>query len=305
MSNFPCLLSLLACPECGNAVLEQHSGLKCDSCGGVWEIRDGIPLLYPSHTNFDHLREEESLARMMKSPRSSNKEKFSSRQWRQSKNDFWRMVENNVYEAPGTWVNVGCGYDSSFVKLEQNGHTFVNFDLVFDILRAQQRDNGAKYCVGGDVNSLPFRKGCFDYVVCIDVIHHEHNYLKSTLRSFFDLLKPGGRLFLEDVNAYGLFQIPRSVMLPKPIYGGLRSLYHSVKNSDHRPANYEFPTSVWLVRRLLSQIGFKNITCHANLSYPSIPKLSYRIYLASAGFDFVRKYFNYHYMISAEKQRCI
>lgn len=296
------LISLLACPECGCDLLRDQEDLICSLCDGRWEIRDGIPLIYPRHMDVEHLEEEESLARMMKSPRLNRKEIFSSQQWRQSKMEFWRAVEKNMHKNPGTWINIGCGYDSAFAKFERQGHTFVNFDLVFDILRAQQQENGAMSCVGGDVSSFPFKKGSFDYVVCIDVIHHESDRLKSMLISFMDLLKPGGRLFIEDVNAWGMFQIPKSVMLPRPVYRKLRSFYHRIKKSDHRPADYEFPTSVWSVKRMLSEIGFRNVICHENLSYPSISEPVYRIYRACAGFDFVRRYFNYHYMISAEKQ---
>lgn len=41
------LLHLLACPICHKALvlLEDESGLECPSCGLVYPIRDGIPVM--------------------------------------------------------------------------------------------------------------------------------------------------------------------------------------------------------------------------------------------------------------------
>ncbi len=69
------------------------------------------------------------------------------------------------------------------------------------MLYTLKRDSGAKFCVVGDVRHLPFKKNQFDYLVCIDVIHHEYDQLKRLINSFKNLLKTGGMLFLEDPNA--------------------------------------------------------------------------------------------------------
>ena len=88
---------------------------------------------------------------------------------------------------------------------------FINFDLVYKMLSSLKDEYGAKFCVAGDINRLPFKKASFDYVISIDVIHHENENLKSLIKSFADLLKVGGTLFLEDPNAWGMFQAPKSI----------------------------------------------------------------------------------------------
>ena len=252
--------------------------------------------------NTGHLQEEENLAEMMTRRRLSSKEKFSSRQWDDSKQEFWRMVGTMLEPPPTLAINVGCGYDSGFVKLEQLGHTVVNFDMVYHMLDTLQRDSGAKSCVAGDVNTLPFKKNAFDYVISIDLIHHESEGLFTLLATFRDLLKPGGVLFLEDPNAWGMFQMAKSIFLPRPAYRFMRSTYHWLKRSTHRPADYEFPTSVWRVKAMLKRLGFQDIRIHPNEAYPCIGEWGFRAYGALGKSEYVRKHHNYHYMLSATRQ---
>lgn len=295
----PALICLLACPTCGSDLLEDAGSLKCTHCGREYKVKNGIPLLYPDNMNIDHLRGEENLAKMMKRPRLSKKDKFSLAQWEISKQEFWEMVGSNIDVAPKSFINIGCGYDSYFSSFEKAGYVFINFDIVYDMLYALQESLGARSCVAGDLNSLPFKKNSFDYVVCIDVIHHESDKIPILLESFRDLLKPGGILFLEDLNAWGVFQFAKS-MLPKPLHRLLRSVYHQLKRSTHRPADYEFPTSVWQVKSALEELGFCSIGVHPGKAYPSIGPASYRVYKFFGRFEWVRKYHNYHYMLSAK-----
>jgi len=245
------------------------------------------------------LHEEEKLAAMMKAPRQTPKERFSMSQWDFSKLEFWTMVQESIQLPPGSMINIGCGYDKNFSHLEQLGYTFINFDMIFDMLDNLQNNSGAKSCVAGDVNSLPFKKGIFDYVVSIDVIHHESKDLFATLQSFRDLLKPGGTLFLEDPNAWGMFQMAKSILLPRPLYIFLRSTYHRLKRSTHRPADYEFPTNVWHVMAMLDKLGFRDIKIHPNNAHPAISETKYRLYKLLSKFEYIRKFHNYHYMLSA------
>ncbi len=303
MSNFinPQLISLLVCPLCKGDLVETECQLECCSCNKKYEIRQGIPILYPPNIDIEHLRGEENLARMMKSQDNTRKGQFSLRQWDFSKGEFWRNVKDNVEVPPKSFINIGCGYDSNFTHFEQQGYMFINFDVVHDMLYSLQQDFGAKSCVTGDISNLPFKKKSFDYVVCIDVIHHESDKTFAILESFRDLLKPGGVLFLEDPNAWGMFQIAKSVLLPKPIYKSLRATYHKFKCSTHRPADYEFPTSIWRVKSILERLNFHNIIIYPNNAYPCIGESSYRIYEFFKNVEFITKYHNYHYMLKATK----
>jgi len=301
----PQLLYFLACPTCGSELFEAEDSLTCTYCGKEYKVKTGIPLLYPDNMDLEHLRREEDLAKMMKRPRLSRKDRFSSDQWKDSKREFWGMVRDNIAAPPGSFINVGCGYDTHFGDFEQAGYTFVNFDIVYHTLYDLQRNFGARSCAAGDINSLPFKKNSFDYVVCIDVIHHENDKLPVLLESFRNLLKPGGILFLEDLNAWGMFQFAKSVLLPRPLYRFLRSTYHRLGRSAHRPADYEFPTSVWRVKGMFEELGFCGIRVYPNEAYPGIDPVSFQVYKLFSRIEWVRKYHNYHYMLSGKSQHTL
>ena len=138
-----------------------------------------------------------------------------------------------------------------------------------------------------------------DCLVAIDVVHHEWEKLERILSSFRDLIKPGGMLFLQDPNAFAVFQWAKSVLFPKPVHRVLRKAYHKLKHSAYKPADYEFPTSMRSVLRLLKRIGFRDIRVYGSYSYPCIDPFRYRIYQALSGSEYIRKYHNYHYTVSA------
>ncbi len=298
----PQLINLLACPDC-NGNLETIAGqLQCTNCKKKYEIRNGIPCLYPSSIDEDHLQEEESLADMMKRTPDNKKDQFSLAQWDESKKEFWGMVKNNVEGNNKAFINIGCGYDFNYIVHEKEGSIFVNFDLVCKMLNFLKNEHGAKSCVAGDINKLPFKKASFDYVISIDVIHHESDNLESLIKSFADLLKSGGTLFLEDPNAWGIFQAPKSILLPKPLYQFTRSIYHKIKLSSHKPADYEFPTNVWKIKDILKNMGFSDIMVYPNNSYPCIASKAFQLYNLFSGIEYIKKYHSYHYMISAIKK---
>ena len=142
-----------------------------------------------------HLQEEQNLARMMQAPKRDGRAQFSELQWKASKREFWSLVGQHMGNSPKLLVNVGCGYDSGACQFQAAGHTCIHFDMVADMLVALQETAGAISCVAGDANSLPLKKGVFDVLVSVDVIHHEQERVLGLLESFRDLLKPGGACF--------------------------------------------------------------------------------------------------------------
>lgn len=292
-------LDLLACPKCRAGLMESGLGLQCTDCGASYEVRQGIPVLLSDDVNTEHFEEERNLAEMMKSRELVPEEQFNLGQWALSKREFFSMVRSVVTGTDKKFVNIGCGFDPSFTEFEEAGHTFVNMDLVYDMLADLRQDFGAKSCVNGDVNSIPLKAEAFDYVISIDVIHHECERLPELLGSFRDLLKPGGTLLLEDPNAWGLFQMAKSIFMPRFVYRSLRSTYHTLKRSSHRPADYEFPTNVWRVMAILRNLGFENIKCYPHTAYPTVSEGKHKIFQSLSSSEYVRTYHNYHYMLSA------
>ncbi len=79
-------------------------------------------------------------------------------------------------------------------------------------------------------------------------------------------------------------------------------MYHGVKKSDHQPADYEFPTKMAKTVKILGNVGFHNINIYPNVSYPNISPMKYGLYKLLSRWEYIKKYHNFHYMISAEKK---
>lgn len=298
------LLSLLSCPDCSGDLLMDGGELRCEICERHFEIRNSIPILHSKNIDTAHLAEEEKLGDIMKRPRPTptGAEFFSENQWRESKHEFWGYVTSSLGSHPHRIIiNIGCGIDTRFLELQESGHTVVAFDMIFNLLNTLRADHGSRYNVAGAVQSLPFQKNSFDALCCIDLIHHEYADIPRILESFRSILKPGGYLFLEDINAWGLYQFPKSIILPKPLHRALRSFYHRLRRSPHRPADYEFPTSVWQTRKTLAALGFRDITVVPQRAYPNVCPVAYTIYTALSRSERVQRYHNFHYMIFARK----
>ena len=109
-------------------------------------------------------------------------------------------------------------------------------------------------------------------------------------------------MFLEDVNAWGMFQFPKSILMPRVVHRNLRAFYHdNIKHSESRPADYEFPTNPFKVKGLLERIGFSEIEFFGSRSYPSKHERMYRFYSSFSGNERVAKFHNFHYLLMAKK----
>ncbi|MCK4549776.1 MAG: methyltransferase domain-containing protein [Candidatus Krumholzibacteria bacterium] len=293
------LLDLLACPRCGGELGPGEHSLTCFSCGTSFEVRGGIPVLMPEGIDLEHLAEEEKLGEIMTGEPASEKDAVSEEQWKLSKREYWDFVRERI-SAGKTIVNIGCGVDTSFLELAE-GNTLIAFDLMRSLLEKLRDDHGSRFNVTGAVQSLPFRDDAFDAICCIDLIHHEPDRLTAIFGSFARILAPGGILFLEDINAWGLTQFWKSKMMPRRLHGALREGWHRMKGSRHRPAPYEFPTDVFGSMRMLEKTGFTDIEAVPLKSYPNTGRTGLSLYGKLSSSDRVQRYHNFHYMITAKK----
>lgn len=297
-------LSLLCSPDDGSPLtLNKKNQLVSTKEGHVYDIEDGIPQLYPKDMNMDHMHEEEHLAEMMEREPTNKRDAFSLREWQASKQEYWNIVKQELTGKKNkTIVYLGCGFDAHAHEFMKDDHLFINFDMIVPMLKKQQDISHNDTNVAGDMNQLPFAPNSVDYVISIDVIHHEYYALERIVKKMTHILKPGGVLFLEDPNAWGLFQWPKSLLLPKFLYIPLRRIFHTIKKSAHKPADYEFPTSVWHIRRILKRIGMSDIIAYPQYAYPETTRFLVHIYRILSRIPCVAKYHNFHYMLRATKK---
>jgi SAM-dependent methyltransferase len=235
----------------------------------------------------------------------SEKDALSEEQWKLSKKEYWDFVRERTgaVERTGagkTIINIGCGVDTAFLGLK-GGNTLVAFDLMYSLLERLRDEYDSTFNVTGAVQSLPFRDGAFDALCCIDLIHHEPEKLSDIFESFARILRPGGQLFLMDINAWGLTQFWKSKMMPRKMHGALRDSWHRMKGSPHRPASYEFPTDVFGSMRMLEEAGFEGVEAVPLRSYPNTGRAGLSLYGKLSSSDRVSRYHNFHYMIFARR----
>ena len=192
------LLETLRCPLTG-APLEAHSIKQSDGeieAGELitadgrrrYPIRDFIPRFVPSE-NY-----AASFGLQWNRFRRTQLDSVSGQPI--SRNRFYEFSRWTPDELSGKRVlDVGCGAGRfAEVALDAGAHVVaLDYSAAVDACRSNLAGRGHLDVVQGDVFSLPFLAGGFDFVYCFGVLQHT----PDAKRAFFSLppqLKPGGRL---------------------------------------------------------------------------------------------------------------
>lgn len=125
---------------------------------------------------------------------------------------FQEILAEKELTSPAEVLDLGCGAGTYVRTLAALGHKVVGLDYSLPSLhRAIRADSrrAASYA-GGEAYHLPFGRECFDLVVCIGVFQA----LKDpqwALDEIIRVLRPGGMLLAEFLNAWHLFALARSI----------------------------------------------------------------------------------------------
>ena len=113
----------------------------------------------------------------------------------------------------GDLLDVGGGTGRASAFLQSCVGRLVLCDLSFRMLQ-QARLKDAHTCLRCRVQQLPFPPATFERVLVVDALHHFGDQQRA-LASLLDVLKPGGRLVIEE---------PHGGTLPGKIIGWLEKL---------------------------------------------------------------------------------
>jgi len=99
-------------------------------------------------------------------------------------------------------LDVGCGTGSLLKELSQSGKelNLYGIDLspeMINAARVKLKDEKHVVLQEGSAADLPFESNYFDYVVCMNSLHHHANP-KQSLTEMARVLKPGGVMILMD-----------------------------------------------------------------------------------------------------------
>ncbi len=188
------LMQLLACPACHGALAGIDTAgcraeVSCASCGGAYEVRDGVPILLPpgfdecgAHDEIDHdhthkrrqaghfdraLAEEFEITRPHGAPlayRAVLGEKFA------------RSIDGLPRLQGATVLAACCGSGMDAEMLARRGARVIALDVSEGCVRrarARAERYGVEYlAIVGDVERLPLRGGSVDISYVHDGLHH-------------------------------------------------------------------------------------------------------------------------------------
>jgi ubiquinone/menaquinone biosynthesis C-methylase UbiE/uncharacterized protein YbaR (Trm112 family) len=196
----PYLLTILACPRCGDGCLKKENAenaavlLHCQACGEKYPVVDGIPQLlkdpsqfthleamdYDDHHNIDDVRREKVV-------------------------HDWKQVFDQSRPVYGDVLEIGSGTGQLTWGLAHR-FPFMSVSACDISTKFLQKAEGVVGDGGApvryyacDANFLPFRNGSFDLVVGHSVLHHFIDY-KKIIHHLGQLLRQGGQaIFYEPV----------------------------------------------------------------------------------------------------------
>jgi SAM-dependent methyltransferase len=183
-------MPILVCPECGVGMELKDPGVWCRDCGRTYSRDQCNGVIY--------FVEEESYT-----------ESFGL-QWKtfsreQLDNDQLRDSESRLRQETGLFpeqivgkiiLDAGCGMGRFLDIVSRDGATLavgVDLSSAVDVAAANLSDRDNVLIIKGDIFRLPFRRGSFDAVFSIGVLHHTPT-TEQAFRALVPLVKPGGEI---------------------------------------------------------------------------------------------------------------
>lgn len=196
------LMSLLACPQCNGDldVRDKKKGSKdaliegvlhCSTCCIDFPVRRGIPRLMSE----DLGRLEEETAKSF----GYQWQAFSRRSihWKKKCREYFSPFQPQEI-GKGRVLDAGCGYGRWLYEVSEGGGICIGMDLSDAVFAAADFLAEKENChlVQGNILRPPFKKGSFDTVYSIGVLHHLPKGAEEGIRSLVPLVNKNGLFFV-------------------------------------------------------------------------------------------------------------
>jgi ubiquinone/menaquinone biosynthesis C-methylase UbiE len=185
----PRLSSILFCPQCHGDLIIEGQFLHCISCGRIFSIEDGIPLLTSPKSNqdFDYLSHYEKDARVF--DYFEERTGATAHSERRLREYILSLVPNKSQSI----LDVGCGSAWVAKTFQKSGKFICSLDVSTENPRKAMECYPSLDHVGvaADAYHLPFNDDSFDVILATEIIEHVHNP-KSFVSELMRVVKTSG-----------------------------------------------------------------------------------------------------------------
>lgn len=183
-------MSIFVCPACGAGMELKDPGVWCRDCGRIYS-RD-------SRNGVIHFVEEESYTESFGLQwKTFSREQLDTDQLRDSENRLRQETGLFPEQIAGKIIlDAGCGMGRFLDIVSRDGAALavgVDLSSAVDAAAANLSDRDNALIIKGDIFHLPFRRGSFDVVFSIGVLHHTPS-TERAFRALVPLIKPGGEI---------------------------------------------------------------------------------------------------------------
>jgi uncharacterized protein YbaR (Trm112 family) len=209
------LQQLAAEPPCAQCLRRRVwvGEVICTGCDSRYVVREGIPNFLTDEAvdnwvsaeqdwwerKYAQVRQEKNIADLR---RATGKERIAgNRLYERNKYLFDPLRRRGIRDQVVLEIGVGMAETVANILPPAEGqYLYVGTDVAGEALRIAARLLPEGDFVQSTVGRPPFRKGVFDYVLCLGVLHHIPEW-QSSMERTLDLLRPGGWLLLNEAIA--------------------------------------------------------------------------------------------------------
>jgi 2-polyprenyl-3-methyl-5-hydroxy-6-metoxy-1,4-benzoquinol methylase len=281
-----------SCPQCGVQLLDIDSDLSCNKCGSKWRKVNGIPYFVEDAPYWGESGLPQDVMRNIL-------KQMESRDWHEVLLNYPDAAVRNRYKfiadtSRARWhekldlgpehkvLDLGAGLGTATEALAGRGAQVYSAEQVeervqFMRIRFQQKGFSNVHLLRAGADSLPFRGAIFDLIVLNGVLEwmpfsrpqdNPRDAQLHYLKKAYDLLKPGGTLYLgiENRTNYSLLlgsSDPHILLrwvavLPRPLANAV-----TMKKTGQPYRTYIYSYRGYC--KMLSETGFKNVKGYAAL----------------------------------------
>jgi len=196
------LISILRCPKCNDKLKQIDDKLICKKAKShEYSMQNGIPVLVTKEDMQKYATDKitEYYNNVAEDYDVNHRVVFDGAQW-VLKNQTWPLFNEKLDKNESILeIGAGTGYFTSF--LISNGYNVLSGDLSLPMLSVNLQKHPSHDFCGFTSENMPFEANSFDCIVGNNTFYL-YNNKKKFLSEISRVLKPGGKLYLSEMNPY-------------------------------------------------------------------------------------------------------